>query len=95
MAILRVVEIQKLYKETWLKQLGSFILSELFCNMYFWISNEINIEQKLFIDSQIPLEWTNTVNKQFKAFVQNRVTAVIQNVVGKFFELNDDLPYKY
>lgn len=34
---------------------------------------------------------TQSINILKFKFVQNKVTAVIQNVVGKFFELNDDL----
>ena len=44
-AILRVVQIEKLYRKQRLKQLGNYILSKLVCNKYFCISNEIDIEQ--------------------------------------------------
>ena len=64
-----------------LELIENFVLSKLTANVLSALKNNIVIHSMYcWTDSQISLAWIYSINKEFKKFVQNRVSSIRKNV---------------
>ena len=78
-AKLRVIPVERSFTIPRLELLG--IISKLICNVYNGNYDDIEVKDILcWSDSQISLAWIKDSNSEFKAFVQNRLIAIRNNV---------------
>ena len=64
-----------------LELLGSLVLSKLMASVVVALDNELPVKKVFcWTDSTIALSWIKAVSKEFKTFVQNRVSIIRKNV---------------